>query len=400
MAISTACPSLDNLVCDTVEAGQACLEHLRRNNLGRATILCLAALNKKGMDPIQTPEGVPRLFDLVTPKDAKFAPAFYQVLRDTLVAENLTQANRIAFGGAKRWRVVTLDGKLIDTSGTMSGGGNRVARGGMSSKFSSDEDTTPEVIARLEQETAKADNAVQLFTTERREKEAELVGLGKKIEEIELQISKTEMAVRGGKKRVEEAQKRILELRGQNKQPQGEDVKRIQALDGEIKKLTDDLWKLEEKRDRIQGEIKVLQDKILEVGGVRLRSQQVKVEGIKEMSDHTNDQLTKAEVGRAKAERDMVKLDKAIKVNTIALEEIEEELAALEKNIRGNAAGLEHIRTQLDQAKDVLDERSLDLAEIKKILDEKLAHMNKFRAREVSEVPPVLMHVGWSGQIC
>ncbi len=33
-----------------------------------------------------------------------------------------------------RFRVVSLQGHLIDTSGTMSGGGNKVMRGGMSSR--------------------------------------------------------------------------------------------------------------------------------------------------------------------------------------------------------------------------------------------------------------------------
>ncbi|CAI2184074.1 11428_t:CDS:2 [Funneliformis geosporum] len=73
------------------------------------------------MRPIQTPENVPRLFDLVKPKDDKFIPAFYSVLQNTLVAENLQQANRIALGKT-RWLVVTLNGELIDKSGTMSGG--------------------------------------------------------------------------------------------------------------------------------------------------------------------------------------------------------------------------------------------------------------------------------------
>ena len=42
-----------------------------------------------------SPEGVPRLFDLVTVRDDKFKTAFYFALRDTLVSENLTQATRI-----------------------------------------------------------------------------------------------------------------------------------------------------------------------------------------------------------------------------------------------------------------------------------------------------------------
>ncbi|CAI2184798.1 18826_t:CDS:2 [Funneliformis geosporum] len=46
------------------------------------------------MRPIQTTENVTRRFDLVKPKDDKLIPAFYSVLQNTLVAENLQQANR------------------------------------------------------------------------------------------------------------------------------------------------------------------------------------------------------------------------------------------------------------------------------------------------------------------
>ena len=63
-----------------------------------------------------SPEGVPRLFDLVRVKDECFLPAFYFALRDTLVANDLEQATRIAYGKT-RYRVVTLAGQLIETSG-------------------------------------------------------------------------------------------------------------------------------------------------------------------------------------------------------------------------------------------------------------------------------------------
>jgi structural maintenance of chromosome 4 len=134
VAISTACPSLENLVVDSVEVGQQCIDHLRKNNLGRANFILLDRLAARDLGSINTPEGVPRLFDLVKPREQMFRPAFYSVLQNTLVANDLEQANRIAYG-ARRWRVVTLDGQLIDVSGTMSGGGTRVARGGMSSKL-------------------------------------------------------------------------------------------------------------------------------------------------------------------------------------------------------------------------------------------------------------------------
>jgi len=67
---------------------------------------------------VSSPEGVPRLFDLVTVKDECFLPVFYFALRDTLVANDLEQATRIAYGRT-RHRVVTLAGQLIETSGIL-----------------------------------------------------------------------------------------------------------------------------------------------------------------------------------------------------------------------------------------------------------------------------------------
>jgi structural maintenance of chromosome 4 len=60
----------------------------------------------------------------VKPKDEKYLTAFYHALQNTLVARDLDEATKIAFGKS-RYRVVTLEGQLIDISGTMSGGGNR-----------------------------------------------------------------------------------------------------------------------------------------------------------------------------------------------------------------------------------------------------------------------------------
>lgn len=53
--------------------------------------------------------GVPRLFDLVKCQNEDLRLAFYYAMRDTVVANDLDQASRIAYGRDKRWRrVVTL----------------------------------------------------------------------------------------------------------------------------------------------------------------------------------------------------------------------------------------------------------------------------------------------------
>lgn len=70
------------------------------------------------MHPIFSPENVARLYDLVQIEDEDVRTAFYYALRDTLVAKDLDQASRIAYG-AQRYRVVTLGGDLIETTGIL-----------------------------------------------------------------------------------------------------------------------------------------------------------------------------------------------------------------------------------------------------------------------------------------
>ena len=121
---------------------------------------------------VETPEGAPRLFDLICPGHAAIAPALYLAVGDTLVAPDLETATRWAYDFGKRWRVVTVDGKLIETSGTMSGGGNSVQKGKM--KLSNDKmkgaasatnvgggDTSPEELKQLEEEAKVAQDELR-----------------------------------------------------------------------------------------------------------------------------------------------------------------------------------------------------------------------------------------------
>ena len=93
---------------------------------------------------------MPRLFDCVRVEDERVRAAFYFALRDTLVANDLDQGTRIAYG-ATRYRVVTLKGGVIETSGTMSGGGKTMMRGKMGQSVTTKTSTdTPKSNKELE----------------------------------------------------------------------------------------------------------------------------------------------------------------------------------------------------------------------------------------------------------
>ncbi|KAH9012931.1 SMCs flexible hinge [Lactarius pseudohatsudake] len=332
VAITTACGSLNDMVADTAQQGQACIEYLREQNVGRAGLLVLEEIDETdGMRPIRTPENVPRLFDLVEPKEPRFAHAFYEALRDTLVAQDLAQANRIAFG-ARRWRVVTLAGELIDSSGTMSGGGPKPRGGGMGSKLAADA-VPPDVLQKYEQDSEVAAAQLTVAMEELRATEAELEAVGESGPQINLEMEKVNLDIQDAGKRVIEAEKRVHDLRTPS-EPDAGALSRIASLEREIATARNQLEGLRSPSGTIEEAIKAIEREILDIGGSRLLAQKSKVDRLKLHIDAANEEITKAEVAMAKAERDLVKFEGSIASNRQRLAGVEIELGKLSESLR------------------------------------------------------------------
>ncbi|KAH9007805.1 SMCs flexible hinge [Lactarius hengduanensis] len=336
VAITTACGSLNDMVADTAQQGQACAEYLRNQNVGRADFLVLEEIDEtNGMKSIQTPENVPRLFDLIEPKEPRFAHAFYKALRDTLVAQDLAQANRIAFG-ARRWRVVTLAGELIDSSGTISGGGPKPRGSGMGSKLVADA-IPPDVLRQYEQDSEAAAARLTVAMEELRATESGLEAVGKSRPQIDLEIEKVKLDIQNAGKRVVDAEKRVRDLRTPSK-PDAGALSRIASLEREIATARNELDGLRSPSSTIEEAIEALEREILDIGGSRLLAQKSKVDGLKLHIDVANEELTKAEVAMAKAERDSVKFERSIASNRQSLAGVEIELGKLSESLREKSA--------------------------------------------------------------
>uniref|UniRef100_A0A915DYX7 SMC hinge domain-containing protein n=1 Tax=Ditylenchus dipsaci TaxID=166011 RepID=A0A915DYX7_9BILA len=177
VAISTTCGALDNIVVDSVNTAQKCIEFLKRERLGIASFIALDKQQKlitHMRNKPKTPEDAPRLFDLIRVADEEVLPAFYYALTDTLIAEDISIAARVSmptYSGGKRWRTVTLKGEVVEVSGAMTGGGNaqRIGKIGSTVKVDTSKSTS--------------DNAKDLSKLNQRLKEieAELVEVRQKL---------------------------------------------------------------------------------------------------------------------------------------------------------------------------------------------------------------------------
>ncbi|KAL8804720.1 MAG: hypothetical protein Q9182_002412 [Xanthomendoza sp. 2 TL-2023] len=403
VAISTACPSLENLVVDSVEVGQQCIDYLRKNNLGRANFILLDRLARRELSAIETPEGVPRLFDLVKPKNDSFKPAFFSVLQNTLVAKDLEQANRIAYG-ARRWRVVTLDGQLIDVSGTMSGGGTRVARGGMSSKLVAE--TTKEQVSKLEVDRDRLESDFQTFQESQRELEATLKELTDQIPNIEVEMQKVDLELESIGRNLKDTERRMSEL-SDTQQPSKLDDSRINTLEKQLSKLNKEIDKLRAETAGVEAEIQALQNMIMEAGGVRLRAQKAKVDGLNEQISTLTEEISNAEVARSKAEQQKKKHQKTYDDAEKEIAAAADEVEALANEVANQVSDASGSKRKAEEAQEVIQDPSLiiqtvtyvhllsprcteeldlkqeQLAVLKQELDRKTVELNENRAVEI-----------------
>lgn len=379
VAISTACPSLENLVVDSVEVGQQCIDYLRKNNLGRANIILLDRLARRDLSTLDTPEGVPRLFDLVKTKDSIFRPAFFSVLQNTLVAKDLEQANRIAYG-TRRWRVVTLDGQLIDVSGTMSGGGTRVAKGGMSSKLVSE--TSKEQVHKLEIDRDELEQDLQKHQEKQQGLEMSLKELNDQIPLLETAIQKAGLETESLKRNLADAQRRVSELTDAQPASHSDDA-RIGALERQISKLEKDIDRLRTETAGLEQEIQVLQNRIMEIGGVRLRAQKAKVDGLREQIDTLTEEMSNAEVSKSKAEKQRIKHQKSYDEAEKELAAAAGELETVMNEVQTQTSDASGSKQRAEEAQEALNSKQEELAGLKRELDEKTTELNEIRAIEI-----------------
>lgn len=141
----------------------------------------------------------------------------------------------------------------------------------------------------------------------------------------------------------------------------------------------------------IEKAIQALENKILEVGGAKLLAQKSKVDGVKLHMNLANEEMTKAEVALAKAEKDTAKFMNAIDTNTLALEDVEQDVAKLDQQLQECNDTLDDIRSKVGAAQAAAENAKDDLEGLKADLDEKLVGIQEFRKKEVRQKLSILL---------
>ena len=115
--------SLQNIVTDTEEEAQKLVEHLRKNNLGRASFLPITSVKGKKVENIKGKKiGVIGIAADLVKFDKKYEQIILNLLGRTVVVDNMKNAINIAKENNYSFRIITVEGDVINPSGAITGG--------------------------------------------------------------------------------------------------------------------------------------------------------------------------------------------------------------------------------------------------------------------------------------
>jgi chromosome segregation protein len=114
---------LGNIVVEDDSVAAAAIEFLKRQQAGRATFLPLNKIkgNRSNLPNLATMRNVSGLIDLAVnliEYEPRYQDIFAYVFGNTLVFNNLSNARKVL----GQYRIVTLEGELLETTGAMTGG--------------------------------------------------------------------------------------------------------------------------------------------------------------------------------------------------------------------------------------------------------------------------------------
>ena len=160
--------SLQNIVTETETDAKKLVEHLRKNNLGRASFLPIASVKGKKIDKIKGNEkGFIGIASDLIKFHKKYEQIIISLLGRTVIVDNMDTAIKVAKQNGYSFRIITIEGDVINASGSITGGSvakktvNILGRGREIEKLEKEIQNLKAKIEKLEKEKQDYEESIQ-----------------------------------------------------------------------------------------------------------------------------------------------------------------------------------------------------------------------------------------------
>lgn len=381
VAVETALgPAMQHIVVATEEDGRDAIAFLKRSDAGRATFLPLTTIRGRVLERAgweKEPGCVGLALDLVE-YDPKYSEIYKNLLGRTVVAETLEDAIAIARRHGHSFRLVTLDGQVINPGGSMTGG-SAASKAGILSRANELENLAGQE-EKLAEALSKAEEALREAQREARAAEYEVETASQEVRAVEDRLIRLETDREHGKLLADAAAEAVASLKSELETLSA----RVKASESEAEALQARAGSLEERLKAVRAEIQ--RDT---AGQDAIRQQREALNAtLSERRAQISSLEAEAEAIR-KAVAELSALRSALSGGRRQQEEYLKELAERQEDILKEISEKEEAAENLKAREAALKERAGDIAERKMQLEaqrEKRARQTQEKNQELLEL--------------
>ncbi|WP_254273636.1 chromosome segregation protein SMC [Haloarcula marina] len=381
---ATACETaaggrLAHVVVDDDGVGQSCIEYLKARNAGRATFLPITQMQNRSLPSLPTADGVVDFAYNLVDFDPEYAGVFAYVLGDTVVVDEMDTARDLM----GKYRMVTLDGDLVEKSGAMTGGsssGTRYSFSGGAGKL----ERVAKRINDLEDERADVRSDlrdVEERLDDARDRESDAT---EQVRDIETSIERKETALEDAKERISNLEADLDDIATDREEVADEmdeleaDIEAkndaitevetdIEALEAEVQ--DSELPALTDERESIREDIDALEDRLDDLDA-ELNELQLEKQYAEDAIEGLHDDIEAAQNRKAEKEERIADLEDRIEAKREQKVEKEQEVADLEDELADLKSEREDLRESVQAAKEARDEQRSKVADVERDLED------------------------------
>ncbi len=341
--------ALQNIVTETEEDARDAIGYLKKRNLGRATFLPVTAIKGRPLEGRQTILAevgvIGTAYDLVSFEE-KFRQLAMYLLGRILVVENLEKAVQLAKKYRHQYKLVTLEGDILNPGGAMTGGSQQKKALHVFGR-SREIRNLQESLQAAEQTIAQLRDKLSLANEDLQEIEQETV-------EKKMELQKVMVTGNSGEKEKTLAEKQ-------------ETAEKLSLLELEEKQLT-------EQTENAEKEIAALREKAassetaMEQANAQLTAFQDSLSGGKEEKDTLMEEITQKKIALSSIGQNVYSMEEKL----LRLQEEQKALHAEQKKAEEQAALYEKNTDLRLEQQETLQQRAAELEQQAETLQNRL----------------------------
>ena len=311
--------SLQNIVVETENDAKTVIAYLKKKNAGRATLYPISTMSGRELDAVKeniaSQKGFIAVASELVKADEKYGGIIKQLVGRVIVCDNIDDAASIASATSYKFKVVTLDGQVVNAGGSFTGG-SLSADGGMLSRRVQIDKLGDEVKELEKRSAGVEEKLVKLSEDEDALKKEESVVLGSAsvlktlhdAEMTQIEVIKSNIAVIEESKKKLADEQSIITVRAKKdgesveefirkesecRDKQEELTRRISELEDEKHALSLDADRLRAKRAELDIEF-AKEEKFYEIGSENVKEAKARLDAQSESLD--NERMTAADL--------------------------------------------------------------------------------------------------------